>query len=676
VEPEPADHPRPGERRRQTHPRLHPLHPLRARHQGRLTPASDDSGTARRSSLTVVGRLIRFARPYLAWIALGLACAGLYTGARNLQAYLLKPLVNEVLVPEQAGVRAVPASRLSRWFGAYTREEKIETKVGKPAAEAAPVDEKARRARLDRGVRDSLWRVAAVFGVLLFVIPLAEFGKSYGMEYVLGRVLVDIQNALCSKLLSLPLRFHHDTTRGDTLSRTLNDVSRAHRALDLIFADLVQAALSLVIGAAVLFSISWQLTLLSMLVVPPLVIIVSVFGKRIRRTARRRQERVSGVTQRLFEILAGIKLIKAFRAEKAEEGSFARENGRLFRTSMRVVKNRVLAKSLTELLNNAVVVGMLVAGSLLLLRDLWGLTVGDLAAFLGVMFLTYGPTKTLSKGWTDLMDAAPAAERFFELLDAREEVPDLPDAVRITGVHDGIRISKLAFSYGREPVLHDFSLDVKAGEVVAIVGRTGAGKSTLADLLLRFYDPDEGSIEIDGVDLRRIARDSLLDHVAVVTQEPFLFAGSIRDNIRYGRRDATEEEILEAARVAHVDEFTRSLPDGYDTEVGETGVKLSGGQRQRVTIARAILKNPAILIFDEATSSLDAKSERYVQEAIDALLGGRTVFVIAHRLSTIRNADKIVVLEGGSVSRVGTHDQLMASDNLYRELISLSNRTD
>jgi ABC-type multidrug transport system fused ATPase/permease subunit len=243
--------------------------------------------------------------------------------------------------------------------------------------------------------------------------------------------------------------------------------------------------------------------------------------------------------------------------------------------------------------------------------------------------------------------------------------------VQIDGIREGIRFDKVSFSYGREPVLRDVSLDVRAGEVVALVGRTGSGKTTLADLLLRFYEPIAGSIEIDGLDLRRIARGSLLEHVAVVSQEPFLFGGTIKDNIQYGRPDASEAEIIAAARASYVDEFVSGLPQGYDTPVGDAGTKLSGGQRQRITIARALLKNPALLIFDEATSSLDAKSEQLVQRAIDALLQDRTVLVIAHRLSTIRHADKIVVLEEGAVSQLGTHDELMEKPGLYRELVRI-----
>jgi subfamily B ATP-binding cassette protein MsbA len=404
--------------------------------------------------------------------------------------------------------------------------------------------------------------------------------------------------------------------------------------------------------------------------------VISIFNNRILRSARRRQEKFSDVTQRILEILSGIKVIKSFRAEAIEDAAFRRETHQLFRRSMKVVKNRVLARSLVELLNNGAVIGLTLLGAILVLGGRWGLTIGDLAAFAGVLSQTYQPVKTLAKTWVRLLDAQPSAQRFFEVLDTPVELRDAPDAVVLDGVSERVALRGLSFSYGRESVLKDVSFEVRAGEMAAIVGPTGAGKTTLIDLLLRFYDPTSGSVEIDGVDLRQITRDSLLGHMAVVTQEPFLFDGTIRENLLYGRPDASEEQMFAAARAAYVDAFVQDLPDGYQTQVGADGARLSGGQRQRITIARAILRDPAILIFDEATSSLDSKSERYVQEAIDALLGGRTVFVIAHRLSTIRRADKIVVLEGGRVTQIGTHTELMRKGGLYHELVDLQTTSE
>lgn len=511
--------------------------------------------------------------------------------------------------------------------------------------------------------------------VLVLLIGVSHFLKSYYERYVSGRILVDVQRDLAAKLLHLPLRFHHSMRRGEALTRVTNDAQRAQNALGVLLSDVLPGVLALAVGAWALLSLSWQLSLATLAVAPPVVAVIAFFGSRIRKRAKRRQETLGEVTQRLVDILSGIKIIKAFRAEEIEENAFGRENWRYFRRNMRVETNRVASRTILEVMNNGIALGVIGGGFALAQAGVWGLTTGDVVAFLAILQTTYRPTKDLGKGWNSLMDALPSAERFFDLLDRPSEVSDSPDAIAFEGLRDGIRIRNVSFAYDRDPVLQDVSLDVAKGTMVALVGKTGAGKTTLVDLLLRFYDPTQGSIELDGVDLRRLQRSSFLERVAVVTQEPFLFGGTIWDNILYGRPGAPDADVRAAAKIAHLDEFVDALPEGWNTEVGEQGVKLSGGQRQRITIARAILRNPDILIFDEATSSLDAKSERYVREAVDRLLEGRTVFVIAHRLSTVRGADQIVVLEDGHITRVGSHEELIGKDGLYRELASLQDGT-
>jgi subfamily B ATP-binding cassette protein MsbA len=610
-----------------------------------------------------VPRLLRYARPYVGVVAAALLAAVVFAAARASIAYLAKPLMDDVIAAAPEG--AMPSLELPIPLPFV---KKPEPTAAAPPAE--PADPAAARERLAIATT-RLGQILALGAALTLAMSFAHFARDYLAQWTLGRILVDIQQDLAKKLLALPLGFHHNMRRGDALSRVMSDATRAHVSLDAVLVDFLPSLLALAVGSLYLVGISWRLTLASLVVAPPIFGAVAFFGRRIRKSARRRQETIADVTQRLIEILAGIKVIKAFRAEPLESQSFAKHNRRLFRHNMKVVKNRSLSRTIVEALNGSVGIFALGGGSWLMLRGVWGLTPGDLIAFVWVLQTVYRPAKELTSGWNAWMEALPAAERFFALLDEPSDVASAPGARPFRGLREGVRIRDVSFSYGREPVLQDVSLDARAGEMVAIVGRTGAGKTTLVDLLLRFYDPDEGAIELDGVDLRQIDRDAFLARVAVVTQEPFLFAGTIADNIRYGRPGATDAEVEAAAKAAHVDEFVETLPDGYATEVGDVGVKLSGGQRQRVTIARAILRNPDILIFDEATSSLDAKSERLVQDAIDRMLAGRTTFVIAHRISTIRHADKIVVLEHGRVVRVGTHDELSREEGLYRELVSL-----
>jgi subfamily B ATP-binding cassette protein MsbA len=581
-------------------------------------------------------RLMGLSRPYWLMLVVVFVCGTLFAASRYVRAYLIQPFLDDVMVPAAALERGT-----TEW---------------EPAIQA---------------LAPRLYEIGIVAGLTLIVTPLAMFGRAYLANRVVAEVRRDIDQAVARKFLFSPLEAHREGASGDRLARALSDAGLACQALAILYRDVFTSVLTALVGIVTMSVMSWQLTLLTLLTLPGLVLVLSYFGGRVHRKTLRRQETQGDLSQRLVGILSGIKVIKAFRGQQLEAETFAHETEKFFRRNMKVIQNRVLSKVSTEALNSVSGVFILGAGAWLALNEMWGVTLGTLGAFAAILMTTYKPVKTITASYSNVMESIASANRLFELLDAEEETADRPDAVPMRGLEKGIRFRDVHFRYGSQEVLCGIDLEVQPGEVVAFVGRTGTGKSTLMDLLLRFHDPSRGSIEIDGVDLRNLQRDSFLDHVAVVTQEPFLFDTSIVDNIRYGRPDATMEEVRAAARAARAEEFIEQLPRGYDTAVGEFGLRLSGGQRQRITIARAILRDPAILVFDEATSALDAKTERAVQEAVDSLRGQRTIFIVAHRLSTVRDADRIVVMDQGRVVDVGSHESLMRRPGIYRELVGV-----
>lgn len=589
-------------------------------------PDAEQAGPRRSTSALlrrVVGRILAVPKPLLATTALGLVVAGI----RYLRAWLAGPLLDDVALP-------------------VLNEQKDWTAVEGIASE-----------------------LLLVLGLSVVVQPLAVYFRSVTSQRVIAEFRRTLDREVAQKLLAAPLRLHRRGTSGDFLARSLTDAQLTSQIVLHLVNELLISGQLVLIGVFTLFVTSWQLTLLTLLGLPLVFGAVAVFGTRVQKQAKRRQETQGDLSQRLVSILSGIKVIKAFQGQEIEESAYAVQAGKFFRRHMKVVWNSVFARAVGEFVNPAIAVGVLGFGLWLLVEDRWGMTLGTLTQFALTLGVLYKPLKRWFQSVPKILESSAGADRLFHVLDLEAERADRDGARRLEGLSHHIAFRDVCFDYDGAPVLRGLDLEIAPGEVVAVVGRTGAGKSTLVDLVLRFHDPTSGAIEIDGVDLRDYARDSFLDRVAVVTQEPFLFDLSVAENIRYGRREATDEEVRAAARAASADAFVQSLPQGYDTTVGEFGLRLSGGQRQRLTIARAIVADPAVLVFDEATSALDAATESAVQQAINDLRGERTIFLVAHRLSTIRHADRILVLDEGRIVQAGRHETLVAEPGLYRELV-------
>lgn len=511
--------------------------------------------------------------------------------------------------------------------------------------------------------------------IVVFVIRgIAYYGQSYLMNYVGQRVIIDIRKAVFEKLQRLSLSFYDKNKTGTIMSYVTNDVNALQSAMVENVVEMVTESVILIASIVMMIYLDWKLFLVTFSTFPIVLLFIDQFGKRIRKSGSRIQEVTADITSVLQETVSSARVIKSFVREDYEINRFDKENLNNFRANMKYAQ---LSATLTPTIEFVAAVGVTII--------LWyggnsvingSITAGSLVAFLTYAVNISNPIKRLSRVIGNIQKALAAAQRVFDVLDLPETIKNTPDAKALPPVKGKVRFNHVSFSYDPgEEVLSDVSFDVKPGEMVAFVGPSGAGKSTVASLLPRFYDVNDGSISIDGTDIRGVTLNSLREQVGIVPQETILFNGSVYDNILYGRLDATKEEVEAAAKAANAHNFIMELPDGYNTMLGDRGVNISGGQRQRISIARAILKNPQILILDEATSALDTESERVVQEALDRLMVGRTSFVIAHRLSTIKNADKIMVLEKGRLVEQGTHDELMQLDGLYAHLYKIQYRS-
>ena len=517
--------------------------------------------------------------------------------------------------------------------------------------------------------------ISASIVVIFLLRGIFLYGQNYLMSYVGQHVIIDIRSEVFRKLQRVSMSFYDKNKTGTIMSYVTNDVNALQGAMVDNTIELVTEGIILIGSVCAMIYLDWKLTLFTILTFPVVLYFMNYFGKKIRRSGGQIQEATADITSVLQESVSSARVVKSFVREQYEIERFERENEANLKANL---KNAKYMATLTPTIEFVAALGVTLilwyGGNNVIAGET---TAGSLVAFLAYAVNISNPIKRITRVSGNIQKALAAAQRVFDVLDLREEVRDLPDAKALPAVTGNVSFEHVTFSYNTgDEILHDLSFTAKPGQAIGLVGPSGAGKSTVASLLPRFYDCDAGTIRIDGTDIRHVTLDSLRNQVGIVPQETILFNGSVYDNILYGRLDATKEEIEAAAKAANAHDFIMELPEGYNTMLGDRGVNISGGQRQRIAIARAILKDPRILILDEATSALDTESERVVQEALNRLMVGRTSIIIAHRLSTIKNADRILVLDKGKLVEDGTHEELMAKNGLYAHLYQIQYRTN
>jgi len=605
-------------------------------------------------------RVIGYARPYWKQIAGSILCTIFYSIFSGASIYLFIPLLDILFHPEKA-TGGIAAGSFKIPFG-------LDKALG-------GLKDSFFRLVFGGSTLDSLFRICVIIVIAFLLKNLFGYFQSFFMNYAEEGVIKNLRNELYRHLHNLPLGYFTNERTGKLISRITSDVNILNGGISACFVTMIREPLLILVYLGMALALSWQLTIISLVVFPFALTIISAIALRLHKERGVSQDRLADITSILLESISGVKVVKAFGMEDFEKKKFNRETQRYFNSLIKLARIRDLATPATELLS--VMAGAFIiwyGGRQILLEG--NLNASAFLTFLFIIFQIMPPIKELTSVNNRIQEASAAGNRIFEVLDTQPSIRNAPNPKILDRFSSSVEFRSVSFRYnGSGEVLRDVSMRITKGEVVAIVGPSGSGKTTLVDLIPRFYDVASGAIFVDGIDLRDLDVQSLRDKIGIVTQETILFNDSVRNNIAYGLENHPLEKIIEAAKAANAHDFIMALPKQYDNVVGERGVKLSGGERQRISLARAILKNPPILILDEATSALDTESEILVQEAIDHLMAGRTSIVIAHRLSTIQHSDRIIVLDEGRIVEAGRHAELIANPTgLYKKLYDLQFR--